>query len=159
MPVREAVAKGQNLTQPRRGTRQRPNPPKAVPQGSGTLFDEDTLSSFFTLTPEDLGLVRAARSPRNQLGLALLIAWTRAERRAVSDPSKLPTGVIGFVARQLDLTAEALAGYGGRPATRTAHVASVCRHLGLRSLTASDEQHLQSFLAGKVAQTGHAAAL
>jgi len=67
--------------------------------------------------------------------------------------------VIGFVARQLDLSTEALAGYGGRPATRTAHVASVCRHLGLRSLTASDEQHLQSFLAGKVAQTGHAAAL
>ena len=93
------------------------------------------------------------------MGLALLIAWTRSERRAVSDPSKLPTGVIGFVARQLDLTAEALAGYGGRPATRTAHVASVCRHLGLRSLTASDEQRLQSFLAGKVAQTGHAAAL
>ena len=92
MPVREAVAKGQSLTQPRRGTRQRPNPPKAVPQESGTVFDKDTLSSFFTLTPEDLSLVRTARSPRNQLGLALLIAWTQAERRAVSDPSKLPTG-------------------------------------------------------------------
>ncbi len=160
MPViREAVAKGQRLTQPRRGMRQRPGPRQAAPLGSRTLFDEYALCSFFTLTPEDLTLVRTARSPRNQLGLALLLAWTRAERRAVSDPSKLPTDVIGFVARQLDLTAEALAGYGDRPATRTAHVVSVCRHLGLRSLTPSDEQLLLSFPADKVAQTGHAAAL
>jgi TnpA family transposase len=158
MPViPEAAAKGQS--RPRRGSGQRPEPRREPRPGSKAPYDEDALRSFFTLTPDDLALVRNARTARNQLGLALLLAWTRAERRAVSDPSTLPPDVIGFVARQLDLTAEVVAGYGRRPATRTAHVASVCRHLGLRSLRAADEERLKTFLAHKVAQTGNAAAL
>jgi TnpA family transposase len=135
------------------------SPRQGVGQGAGAVYDQDALCSFFTLTAEDLALVRTARSARNQLGLALLLAWTRAERRAVSDPSSLPADVIGFVARQLDVSVEALAGYGGRPATRSAHVASVCRHLGLRSLAAADELRLQSFLVPRVAQTANLAAL
>jgi len=154
----ETAARGQRLPSPRSSTRLRTLRPD-VPHGSEKSYDEDALRSFFTLTREDLELVRTARSPRNQLGLALLLAWTRAERRAVSDPATLPNDVVGFVARQLGLTAEALAGYGSRPATRTAHVASVCRHLGLRFMAAPDEQQIKVVLSRRVAQTANAAAL
>src|SRR5207245_5770480 len=67
-------------------------------------YDGDVLRSFFThaLGPPGPGCTQ----PRDQLGLALLPAWTRAERRAVSDPASLPADVIGFVPRQLDLSAE-----------------------------------------------------
>lgn len=104
-------------------------------------------------------LVRATRSPRNRLGLALLLAWMRAERRAVSDPATLPGDVIAFVARQLEVEPEVLEEYGTRRATRTVHVAAVCGHLGLRALTPADEKRLDAFLHAKAAQTGRASAL
>ena len=156
--TRETAARGRSLPSPRSSARLRTFRPD-VPHGPEKGYDEDALRSFFTLTAEDLELVRTARTPRNQLGLALLLAWTRAERRAVSDPATLPNDVIGFVARQLGLTTEALAGYGSRPATRTAHVASVCRHLGLRFMAAPDEQQIKVVLSRRVAQTANAAAL
>ena len=159
MPVsRGAVAQGPDLARPPGGGEQSQKPRRERGDRQ-PRYDEDALRSFFTLTPEDVVLVGAARSPRNKLGLALLLAWTRAERRAVADPASLPADVVALVARQLGLTAEVLAGYGGRPATRTAHVATVCRHLGLRPFGKAHERDLRAFLADKVAQTANAAAL
>ncbi|MGH2688711.1 MAG: DUF4158 domain-containing protein [Actinomycetota bacterium] len=142
-------------TRPGKGTGRSPEGATS-PQIS---YDEDELRSFFTLTAEDLELVRATRSARNRLGLALLLAWMRAERRAVSDPATLPGEVIAFVARQLEVEPEVLEGYGTRRATRTAHVAAVCGHLGLRTLTPADEQRLDALLHAKAGQTGRASAL
>jgi len=75
-------------------------------------YDEETLRRFFTLTPDDLALVRTARGDHNRLGLALLLVWTRVERVIVSNPATLPEAVIAHVGHQLGLTPAALRGYG-----------------------------------------------
>jgi hypothetical protein len=60
------------------GTDAAPEPGDAQPR-----YDEDTRGRFFALTPEGLALARTVSGPRNRLGLALLLAWTWAERQAV----------------------------------------------------------------------------
>lgn len=55
-------------------------------------FEDVDLPSLFMLAPGgDLKLVRTARPPRNQLGLALLIAWCgrNARRSRIPPPSRL----------------------------------------------------------------------
>jgi TnpA family transposase len=132
--------------------------PGAPPAGAAG-YDAETLRRFFTLTPDDLALVGRARGDHNRLGLALLLAWARAEHRLASAPATLPPPVIAHVGAQLGLTPAALAGYGHRPATHTAHAALVCAHLHLRPFTARDEHRLRAFLAGAAAHTGNTAAL
>lgn len=122
-------------------------------------YDEDTLRRYFTLTPDDLALVRAARGDHNRLGLALLLVWTRVERVVVSSPATLPEVLVTHVARQLGLAPEALRGYGQRPATHSAHAGLVCAHLGVRPFAARDERGLRAYLHGKAAHTGNTAAL
>ncbi len=122
-------------------------------------YDEDMLRRFFTLTPDDLALVRAARGDHNRLGLALLLVWARVERVIVSNPATLPEAVVAHVGRQLGLTPAALRGYGQRPATHSAHAGLVCAHLGVRPFAARDERGLRAYLHGKAAHTGNTAAL
>ncbi len=74
-------------------------------------YDEEALRRFFTLTPDDLTLVRTARGDHNRL------VWTRVERVIVSNPATLPEAVVAHVGRQIGLTPAALRGYGQRPAT------------------------------------------
>jgi hypothetical protein len=80
--TRETAARGRGLPDSRSPTRLRTLRPDVPRAEKG--YDEDALRSFFTLTPEDLALVRTARTARNQLGLALLLAWTRAELPSAS---------------------------------------------------------------------------
>lgn len=122
-------------------------------------YDEDTLRRFFTLTPDDLTLVRTARGDHNRLGLALLLVWTRVERVIVSNLATLPAAVVAHVGRQLGLTSAALQGYGQRPATHSAHAGLVCAHLRVRPFAARDERGLRAYLHGKAAHTGNTAAL
>src|SRR5437868_9025777 len=107
-------------------------------------YDADTLRRFFTLTPDDLALVRTARGDHNRLGLALLLVCTRVERVVVSTPATLPEAVIAHVSHQLGLTPAALRGYGQRPATHSAHAGLVCAHLGVRPFAARDERGLRA---------------
>ncbi len=132
--------------------------PGAPPAGAAG-YDAEALRRFFTLTPDDRALVGRAPGDHNRLGLALLLAWARAEHRLVAAPATLPPPVIAHVAAQLGLTPAALAGYGHRPATHTAHVTLVCAHLHLRPFTARDEHRLRAFLEGAAAHTGNTAAL
>jgi Domain of unknown function (DUF4158) len=129
-------------------------------KGDGQLpYDEEELARFFTLGPEDVVLVAGTRSDRNRLALALLLTWARSERKLVSDPAALPAEVVAFVAAQLGLSPEVLVGYRSRPATRSAHVAKVCRDLGVRPFGTDDEERLSAFVSERIAHTGNTAAL
>lgn len=138
---------------------ERPSRRRLVRRAGQAPYDEDERERFFTLGPGDLTFVAGTRSERNRLALALLLTRARAERKLVSDPPTLPAEVVSFVAGQLGLTPDVLAGYRRRPATRSAHVTKVCRELGVRAFATEDEQRLSSFVAEKVAHTGNSAAL
>ena len=140
-------------------SRGRPSKRRLAQSNDPPPYDDEELQRFFTLGPEDLAFVGSARSERNRLALALLLTWARVERRLVSDPAGLPAEVVAFVAGQLALSPDALAGYRRRPATRSAHVAKVCHVLGVRAFAAEDDQRLSGFVAEKVAHTGTTAAL
>ncbi|HEY8745645.1 MAG TPA: DUF4158 domain-containing protein, partial [Chloroflexota bacterium] len=119
----------------------------------------ETLEQVFALTREDLRLVLTARRPENRLGLALVLLWTRAERQLPGELTALPATVIVVVARQLGLAPALVQQYGQRPATRSAHAAQVCAHLGVRPFSAVEERRLRRYLQVKVAQTGNLAVL
>lgn len=158
MPVATEVGLGSSARSRQRQRRQQA-PASRPSAGSSPPYGLEELRALFTLNPDDLIIVGAARKQQTRLGLALLLVWARVEHRFVSDPAILPAEVIAFVASQLGLPPQALSGYGRRPATRTAHVATICRHLGLRLMGRGDEEQLGQFLEAKVAQTGGLSAL
>ena len=125
----------------------------------GQAGEQGRIPDFFTLTPEDLTLVETARGASNRLALGLLLTWARAARQLVSDPTALPVDVIGFVAGQLGVDPGELVDYRRRPATRTQHVAWVCRHLGVRPFNRAEEAPLGAFIRAKALHTGISAAL
>lgn len=139
--------------------RERPPRRRLLRRNGQARYDDEELQRLFTLSPEDVAFVAGTRSDRNRLGLALLLVWAWAERKLVSDPASLPAEVVAFVAGQLELTPDVLAGYRRRPATRSAHVAKVCQELGVRPFGPDDEGRLSAFVAEKVAHTGNTAAL
>jgi len=121
--------------------------------------DREALERAFTLTPDDFGVILQARGQPHRLERALLLSWMRVERTLVSDVATLPPPVIAYVARQLELTPDVLHGYRHHQQTRTDAVAAIRDYLGVRPLTAQDEERLRDLLAAKVAHTGHTAAL
>jgi hypothetical protein len=144
-------------------TRPTASPDRALnrrPAGrSRQIYEQGQISDYFPLTPDDSTLIETARGASNRLALALLLTWARAARQLVSDPTALPGNVIGFVAGQLGVDPDEFVGYRRRPATRTQHVAWVCRHLGVRPFSRAEEARLGVFIQATALRTGSSAAL
>jgi len=71
----------------------------------------------------------------------------------------VPEAVTAYVAQQLDLTADLLAGYRSHQQTRTAAAQAIRAHLGVRPFARTDRARLTTLLANRVAHTGHTTAL
>lgn len=125
---------------------------------SSGRYNAEDLRSFFTLSFEDMALLDSARGT-HRLVLALILAWARAERVLVQNPSDLPQPVIAFVSIQLDMNPQDLRGYSYPPATRARDAALIREHLDLRSFQADDAERLHTHLYAKASHTGNSAAL
>ena len=121
--------------------------------------EREALERAFTLLPDDFPLILAARGLPQRLERALMLSWMRVERTLVTDVTTLPEAVIMYIAQQLDLTADLLAGYWSHQQTRTAAAQAIRAHHGVRPFARTDRAQLTTLLANRVAHTGRTTAL
>jgi TnpA family transposase len=117
------------------------------------------LERAFTLLPDDFPLIHGARGLPQRLERALILSWMRVEHALVTNVTTLPAAVIAYVAQQLDLTADVLAGYRSHQQTRTEAAQAIRTHLAVRPFAPTDRARLTTLLANRVAHTGHTTAL
>src|SRR3954470_11403895 len=106
----------------------------------------DDLTSFFTLTDADKQQLPIKSSSANRLGFALQLCTLRYLGFCPDTVAPAPLPAVIYVASQLGVSAHALASYGERSQTRTAHLQAIQAYLGFRKAGAADVAALVSWL-------------
>jgi len=124
-----------------------------------TESQDDEVRRLFTLTPDDLYLLRPIRADAQRLYRALVLLWARVERVLLSDINGIPESVIKQVSTQLGLSPSVLSHLRNPPMMRSATFEVVRTYLDVRSFQEADEEGLLAYLMEKVAHTGNYEAL
>lgn len=85
--------------------------------------NETAMLRYYTLADDDLEIIRARRRPHNRFGFALQLCALRHPGRLLAPGEVIPLEVTRFLAAQLGLKADDLAGYASREETRHEHLA------------------------------------
>ena len=93
--------------------------------------NETQLARYFHLDNNDLTLINKCRGEYNRLGFALQLTTVRFLGTFLSDPTKVPAGVILFIAEQLGITdVGCLEKYMHRKTTRYTHSDEIQQYYG-----------------------------
>lgn len=107
-----------------------------------TLFDPPSdataIVRHYTLSPEDLALIRQRRRLPNRLGFAIHLAYLRFPGRALGPTETPPAELVAFIARQLGLEPHVFDDYARRAETRREHLGELQAYLGLRPFQRED---------------------
>ena len=95
--------------------------------------EERDMVRHFTLSREDLALIRTRRTEPTQLGFAMLLLYLRCPGRVLAAGETPPAPIIAFVARQLGVRRNAFGAYGRRDETRRKHLAELMAAFGFRA--------------------------
>jgi TnpA family transposase len=106
----------------------------------------DELITFYTLSTDDLALVRKRSGDHNRLGFALQLGTLRYLSFIPDDFPEIPKVVINYVAEQLNVYPEVLSAYGERPQTRTNQLQEIQNYLGFRKAKEADFLQLAAWL-------------
>lgn len=93
------------------------------------------LARHYTLSEEDLALIRARRRAENRLGFAVQLCLLRYPGRILRANEQPPGSLIAFVAEQVGCHADDFADYAHRDQTRREHIASLIHHFQLATFT------------------------
>ncbi|NOG74063.1 Tn3 family transposase [Roseicella sp. DB1501] len=99
-----------------------------------------------TLTPDDLALVAAKRSPHGRLAYALLLLTLRHPGRALEAAEVPPALMTAYVARQVDADPTALEVHRLRPQSRREYLAELMRQGGFRSFGRTEARAIVAWL-------------
>ena len=106
------------------------------------LFEPPTsdreIATRYTLSPDDLDWIDERRRPANKLGAAMQLALLRHPGFGWATSTPVPATLLNFIAEQIHVPPTALATYGGRGQTRSAHLTALHARLGLRAFGRSD---------------------
>ena len=90
------------------------------------MFDlpavEAAMLHHYTLSDDDLEIIRARRRPHNRFGFALQLCALRYPGRLLGPGEVIPLAVSRFIAAQLGLKPDDLADYAMREETRREHL-------------------------------------
>lgn len=96
---------------------------------------EEAVVRHHTLDTEDLRRIAQARTPETRLSYALQLCALRFPGRHLRRDEVLPAVMLDYVAEQIGLKAEAVAGFARRKTTRYDQLASIKTRHGYRDLT------------------------
>jgi uncharacterized protein DUF4158 len=104
------------------------------------------LAEFWTLLPEDLALV-AALPDAGKLGLAAQLAFWRQNGRFPEEEADLVPAVVGHLANQVGVGADALDGYEWLGRSGRRHRRAILDHLAVAAFDEAAEARLRCWLA------------
>jgi TnpA family transposase len=104
----------------------------------GIPDDPDGLARCFTLSRADRDLVAARRGDASRLGCAVQLALLRHPGTTLANLGGPADPLVTWMARQLEIPAEAFTRYTRRPQTVTDHARDLAAALGLRPATRAD---------------------
>ena len=109
------------------------------------ISNEDIIT-FFTLSDEDLKIIKKRRRPHNQLGFAIQICSLRYLGFSPDEFNSVPFRVVKHVAKQLNVLPNHLSNYGKRETTRREHLKEIQSYLGVRDMTKTDSKNIKQWL-------------
>ncbi|WP_029061426.1 Tn3 family transposase [Labrenzia sp. DG1229] len=108
--------------------------------------DEALLLHHYTLSDDDLDIIRSRRRPHNRFGFALQLCALRYPGRLLAPGEVIPLEITRFLAAQLGIRPEDLAGYASREETRHEHLAILREIYGYKMFTGKGSRELKSWL-------------
>ncbi len=111
--------------------------------------DEAALLQHYTFADDDIEHIRARRKPENRLGFALQLCAFRYPGRLLIPGETIPLAVSRFIAAQLGIKADDLAGYAIREETRRDHLVELRSIYGFRMFSGRAARDLKMWLAQK----------
>lgn len=114
------------------------------------LFDLPTVEAemlhHYTLSDDDLEIIRARRRPHNRFGFALQLCALRYPGRLLGPGETIPLAVSRFIAAQLGLKPDDLADYAMREETRREHLQALRALYGYKMFTGRGSRDLKAWL-------------
>ena len=108
--------------------------------------DEPAMLRHYTLADDDLEIIRARRRPHNRFGFALQLCALRYPGRLLTPGEVIPMEITRFLAAQLGLKSDDLAGYASREETRHEHLAALRDLYGYKMFTGRGSRDLKAWL-------------
>ena len=87
--------------------------------------DVRQVAECYTFSPADLDLIAKRRGEPNRLGFAVQLAFLRYPGRSWASNESVPAPMLRFIAGQVGVGPEWLAGYAARDETRKEHLAEL----------------------------------
>ena len=109
-------------------------------------WTSEELLRHWTLESGGLEMVNQTRTKKNRLGLALLLKWFQYEGRFPRRKQEIPSVIVEFVARQLDISPDTFRAYAWEGRTIERHRALIRQQLGFRETTGQDSDELIAWL-------------
>lgn len=108
--------------------------------------EEASMLRHYTLADDDLEIIRARRRPHNRFGFTLQLCALRYPGRLLTPGEVIPLEVTRFLAAQLGLKADDLAGYASREETRHEHLAALRDIYDYKMFTGRGSRDLKAWL-------------
>ncbi len=110
-------------------------------------LDDHTLARFYTLSDQDLQLIRRHRRASTQLGFAVQLGYARFPGRVLHVGEDAYPQILSILASQLGVDPVVFSDYRhGRDTTRREHVLELQRDFGFRSFSATIYRELAGWL-------------
>ena len=111
------------------------------------VLDKRTLARFYTLSDDDLRLIRRHRRASTQLGFTVQLAYAHYPGRVLHVGEDAHRQILAMLAGQLGVDPSAFDEYlHGRDTTRREHVLELQRDFGFRSFSATTYRELAGWL-------------
>ncbi|MEC3435162.1 DUF4158 domain-containing protein, partial [Bacillus cereus] len=102
---------------------------------------------YYTLSEEDIQIIRQQRGATNQLGFAFQLAYLRFPGRPFASGEKIPDFLVSLLAKRLGIVPAAIHNYAKiRDTTRREHISKIRKHFGFRSFTLREYRELANWL-------------
>ena len=114
----------------------------------------DELMEHWTMLPQEHQLLGNKSGP-TRLGFVVLLKYFQYEGRFPQHPREVPSGIVSYLAQQLDLEPEAWSHYDWHGRAIKYHRAQIRQELGVREATVADGEALSVWLGTQVLSSTH----
>jgi hypothetical protein len=113
----------------------------------------------YTLSENDLAIIRTKRGPHNRLGFAIQLCYLRFPGQAMTLEAEPSAELLAHVAKQIQVAPDTWTEYASRDETRREHALELQSVFGYRPFTIAEYRRLRGWLTDLALQTNKALAL